>query len=105
MTKPTFSGLVRWMVAPLLLAACGGEVRIAGGQPTPQTVGCSDCGGSVLVTLSHLEWLDPEDPGLDVDVCVGLRCGQALVEVVPEPEGTVPDECIVQDGEDRKSVV
>ena len=82
-----------------ILSACGGEVRVEGSGSAAVEADCSDCDETVLVTLAGLDWLDSEDPGLDIDVCVGLTCGQALVEVVPMPEGTYPDVCIAKDGE------
>ncbi|MCC6526482.1 MAG: hypothetical protein IT373_27790 [Polyangiaceae bacterium] len=82
-------------IASAALGACDGEVRVETPDPLDLAGACAGEAGSVLVRLPALEGLAEEEVALDVDVCVGAVCGQALVDVVETAGGSVPDGCIV----------
>jgi len=81
-------------------AACGGQVSVEETQAViSEWVSCDGCAGTATVVLAGLGAVDSLDPALDVDVCVGVSCGQALVTVFALPEGTYPTDCIADDEE------
>ena len=80
------------------LLACGGEVVVEGAQAL-DAAGCESCSGTASVEIHGLDWLTPGDPDLDIDLCVGVSCGQALLGIFTLPTGTYPDDCIA-DGDE-----
>ena len=87
------------LVLVSVLSACGGEVVVEGVQAAPLSTECPDCNGTATVSLLGLDGLSSSDPGLNIDVCVGVSCGQALVQVAPLPTGSYPEGCIADDVE------
>lgn len=96
MNKPNKALVIAAFLLSQTLPACGGEVTY---EQVPEEVDCDDCQGLAHVELTSLDWLSPGDPDLDIDLCVGVSCGQTLLGVLETPEGGYRDGCIEEDGE------
>jgi hypothetical protein len=76
------------------LSACGGQVLVNETETaTVEAAVCESCSGTATVELAGLAGLEAAGPDLNIDLCVGVSCGQALVSIMAGPFGSYPAEC------------